>query len=76
MCGDHQRPQTLAEMCRNMGIYYGFRSVAVRVKYPGFMLLDPEDHISMTFYLKLSSFIQENAFKNVVCCHPDLHELT
>ena len=37
VCGDHRRPQTLAEMCRNMGIRYGFRSVAARVKYPGFM---------------------------------------
>ena len=27
----------LAEMCRNMGICYGFRSVAAGVKYPGFM---------------------------------------
>ena len=36
-CGDHRRPQTLAEMCRNMGICYGFRSLAARVKYPGFM---------------------------------------
>ena len=39
MCGDHRRPQTLAEMCRNMGICYGFRSVATRVKYLGFMQL-------------------------------------
>ena len=39
MCGDHRRPQTLAEMCRNMGICYGFRSVAARVKYPGFIYL-------------------------------------
>ena len=37
VCGDHRRPQTLAEMCRNMGICYGFRSMAARVKYPGFM---------------------------------------
>ena len=37
VCGDHQRPQTLAEMCRNMGICYGFRSMPTRVKYPGFM---------------------------------------
>ena len=37
VCGDHRRPQTLAEMCRNMDICYGFRSVAAKVKYPGFM---------------------------------------
>ena len=37
VCGDHRRPQTPAEMCRNMGICYGFRSLAARVKYPGFM---------------------------------------
>ena len=35
--GDYRRPKTLAEMCRNMGICYGFRSVAARVKYPGSM---------------------------------------
>ena len=37
VCGDHRRPQTLAEMCRDMGICYGFRSMAARVKYPGFV---------------------------------------
>ena len=37
VCGDHRRPQTLAEMCKNMAICYGYRSVATRVKYPGFM---------------------------------------
>ena len=37
VCGDHWRPQTLAEMCINMGICCGFRSVASGVKYPGFM---------------------------------------
>ena len=25
VCGDHRRPQTLAEMCRNMDIGYGFQ---------------------------------------------------
>ena len=37
VCGDHRRPQTVAEMCRNISICYGFRSVATKVKYPGFM---------------------------------------
>ena len=36
--GDHRRPQTLAEMCRNMGICYGFRSVTARVEYPGLII--------------------------------------
>ena len=35
----HRRPQTLAEMCGNMCISYVFRSVAARVKYPGFMYI-------------------------------------
>ena len=35
--GDHRRPQTLVEICRNMDICYGFRSMTSRVKYPGFM---------------------------------------
>ena len=39
VCLDHQRPQTLAEICRNMGICCGFGAVAAREKYPGFMLL-------------------------------------
>ena len=36
--GDHQRPQTPAELCRNMDICFGFRAVATRVRYPGFIL--------------------------------------
>ena len=39
VCRDHRRPQTLAEICRNIGICCGFRAVAAREKYPGFMLL-------------------------------------
>ena len=39
VCGDHPRPQTLAEICRNMGICCGFRAVDARDKYPGFILL-------------------------------------
>ena len=38
VCGDHWRPQTLAEICRN-GICCGFRAVAARDKYQGFILL-------------------------------------
>ena len=30
-------PETLAEMCRNMGICYGFRSVTARVEYSGLL---------------------------------------
>ena len=36
--GYHRRPQTLAEICRNMGICCGFTAVAARGKYPGFVL--------------------------------------
>ena len=39
VCGDHRRPQTLAEICRNMDICCGFRAVATREKYPGLILL-------------------------------------
>ena len=39
VCGDYRCPQTLAEICRIMGIYCDFRAVADRGKYPGFMLL-------------------------------------
>ena len=35
VCADHRRPQTLAEICKNMGICCGFRAVAVWGKYPG-----------------------------------------
>ena len=40
VCGEHRRPQTLADMYRNMGICYRVGSVAARVKYPGFMQLN------------------------------------
>ena len=30
VCEHHRYPQTLAEMCRNMGICRGFRTVAAR----------------------------------------------
>ena len=39
VCGDHRRPQTLAEICRNMDSRCGFRAVAAREKYPGLTLL-------------------------------------
>ena len=39
VCGDHRHPQTVAEICRNMSICRGFRAVAAREKYPGFILL-------------------------------------
>ena len=35
VCGDHRRPQTLWEICRNMGICCGFRAVADWEKYRG-----------------------------------------
>ena len=43
--GDHRRPQTQAEICRNMGIYCGFRAVAARGKYLGLILLGNENPI-------------------------------
>ena len=45
VCEDHRRPQTLAEICRNMGICCGFRTVAAREKYPGFILLWGHDSV-------------------------------
>ena len=39
VCEDHWRPQTLAEIYRNMVICCGFMVVAARGKYPGFILL-------------------------------------
>ena len=43
VCGDHRRPQTLAEICRNMDSCCGFRAVAAREKYPGLTLLAPDE---------------------------------
>ena len=42
VCGDHRRPQILAEICRNMGICCGFRAVATREWYREFMLFTPD----------------------------------
>ena len=39
VCGDQRRPQTLAEICRNMDSCCGFRALAAREKYPGLTLL-------------------------------------
>ena len=49
--GDYRRPQTLAEICRIMGIYCDFRAVAARGKYPGFMLLKPVSRSNPVFRL-------------------------
>ena len=38
VCGYHRCPQTLAEICRNIGICCSFWAVATREKYPGFIL--------------------------------------
>ena len=38
VCGYNRCPQTLAEICRNMGICCGLRAVAAREKYPRFIL--------------------------------------
>ena len=38
VCVNHRRPQTLAEICKNMGICCGFRAVAARENYPEFIL--------------------------------------
>ena len=40
VCGDRRRPQTLAEICRNMDSCCGFRAVAAREKYPGLTLFE------------------------------------
>ena len=40
VCGDHRRPQTLAEICRNMGICCGYRAVAAREKISGVHVID------------------------------------
>ena len=42
VCGDHRRPHTLAEICRNMGICCGFRAVAAKEKYSGSSYSWPE----------------------------------
>ena len=43
VCGYHRRPQTLTEICRNMVICDGFRAVAARGKYSGFVLFDHDN---------------------------------
>ena len=38
VCGYQRSPQTLTEICRNMSICGGFRAIAARENYPGFIL--------------------------------------
>ena len=52
VCGDHRRPQTLAEICRTMGICCGFRAVGARVKISG-------AHVIVSrFFLSIVSSVQ------------------
>ena len=55
VCGDHRRPQTLAQIWRNMAICCGFRAVDAWEKYSGFILLDTKGHISKEMLLKMLS---------------------
>ena len=48
VCGYHRCPQTLAEICRNMGICCSFRAVAARGKYMGFVLFH-NNHTADTY---------------------------
>ena len=51
VCGYHRRPQTLVEICRNMGICCGFRAVAAEGKYPGFTLLLTAENVPVVLIL-------------------------
>ena len=44
VCGYHWCSQTLAKICRNMGICCSSRGVATSEKYPGFILLTMNHH--------------------------------
>ena len=66
VCGDHRRPQTLAEICRNMGICCGFRAVAAREKYPGFILLNIHDWLHRKLSKLKTSKIDERHFSVLV----------
>ena len=68
VCGDHRCPQTLAEIhvCRNMGICCGFRAVAARGKYLGFILL-PSGECCKTS--QMSTLVQVMAWCSQVTSH-------
>ena len=69
VCGDHRCPQTLTEICRNMGMCCGFRAVAAKGKYLGFILFTLIFKVKFNFKVKSelevclhnnSSSVQEN----------------
>ena len=53
VCGYRRSPQTLVEICRDMGICGAFRVVSVREKYPGFILLSTPFKIDWKVYLTM-----------------------
>ena len=69
VCGDHRRPQTLAEICRKMGICCGITAVAARDKYLGFILLH-----KLPIWLTKNSFILLYRMIRPFL-HPSLHLL-
>ena len=66
VCGDHRRPQTPAEKCRNMGICGGFRAVAAREKYPGFILLNKGVIVSWGNSRAIACSAQSRSLRNTV----------
>ena len=83
VCGDYRRPQTLAEICRVMGIYCDFREVAARGKYLGFMLLQcknfayvsqrKQKRVSNDRAAILKSKCVENKVSVYACTHINIH---
>ena len=62
--GYRRRPQTQAEICRNMGICCGLRAVTAREKYPGFIYWE---HNLVKFELRYRKTLW--TFDNAIC-HP------
>ena len=71
MCVDHRCPQTLVEICRNVGICYSFRAVAAREKYPGFVSLHRAT--CNVFFITQSVFHDHSKILTILTLHIIIH---
>ena len=72
VCGYDRCPQSLAEICRNIGNCCGFRAVADRGKYPGFMLFTMHKSNQFVYTRILQWYISR--FLGVIVNQPWWHE--
>ena len=81
VCGDHRRPQSLAEICRNKGICCCFRAVAARENIRGSSyFVNPEcdittvcQHVRCMYWWQMSLFHRSIPLVNIIWSAWEIH---